>query len=63
MFEFTARHIFDGLLAALPAPRKLDFVMDWEVEGDFSNDEIEKKLREELGSRFKFAWPPCRLTM
>jgi phosphatidylserine/phosphatidylglycerophosphate/cardiolipin synthase-like enzyme len=60
MFEFTARHIFDGLVAALPAPRKLDFVMDWEAEGDFSNDEIADKLREELGSRFKFAWAPVQ---
>jgi hypothetical protein len=56
MYEFNARHIYEALRAALPSPRKLHLVMDWEADGDWDNDEIADLLRADLGNRFQFAW-------
>lgn len=59
MFEFTARHILDALVQALPAPRTLRFVMDFEREDHgLDNPQVLQELSAALGGRLDFAWAP-----
>lgn len=59
MFEFTARHVLDALLRALPAPRTLAFVMDHETEPHgLDNPQVRQELADALGERLEFAWAP-----
>jgi hypothetical protein len=60
MYEFTAEHILDGLLAGLQAPRTFEFVFDGKGKqfssGDLRQTDITSRLDAALGTRFTFVW-------
>lgn len=59
MFEFTAEHVLEGLLAALAPPRSLRLVMDYEREPHgLDNLQVQRTLAAALGDRLTFAWAP-----
>ncbi len=64
MYEFTARHILDELLAVLQPPKTFHFVMDHETDHEtggsgLNNPQVLDDLRRTLGvDRLKFAWAP-----
>ncbi|MGH9902581.1 MAG: HAD family hydrolase, partial [Pyrinomonadaceae bacterium] len=60
MYEFTARHVLDALVAALGDGRRMDFILDAGHQdvsaGDVSKEEVRRALGAALGGRFRFAW-------
>ncbi len=56
MYEFTARHILEKLVAVLQPPKTFHFVMGHETDGSgLNNPEALEKLAGTLGDRLKFA--------
>jgi phosphatidylserine/phosphatidylglycerophosphate/cardiolipin synthase-like enzyme len=60
MYEFTASYILQALGAAVPAPRTLDMVMDYQADpsGALDSPRARAQLAQALGGRFRFAWAP-----
>ena len=60
MYEFTARHLLDSLLASLPAPRTFSFIFDGKNKklgsGDLRRQQVLQALESTLQQRLTFAW-------
>jgi PLD-like domain len=60
MYEFTAKHILDGLLNSLKSPRTFEFVFDGKTKNigtdDLSLTTVTSNLGTALDDRLSFAW-------